>query len=45
MVERVSVLAHLRADTRSRRQAGIGRSFRIPDARISLKYLYPKIEE
>ena len=39
----VSKLAQQRADARNRRQAGIDWEFRTADARIKLKYLYPKI--
>lgn len=42
---RVSELAQQWAQARNRRQAGIDWHFRTADARIKLKYLYPKIEE
>jgi hypothetical protein len=42
---RVSELAQQWAEARNRRQAGIDWQFRTADARIKLKYLYPKIEE
>ena len=42
---RVSELAQQWAQARNRRQAGIDWQFRTADARIKLKYLYPKIEE
>ena len=41
----VSKLAQQWAQARNRRQAGIDWQFRTADARIKLKYLYPKIEE
>lgn len=43
--ERVAELAANWAATRNRRQTGIDWQFRTPDARMKLKYLYPKIEE
>lgn len=42
---RVSELAQQWAEARNRRQAGIDWQFRTADARIKLKYLYPKIQE
>ena len=42
---RVSELAQQWAQARNRRQAGIDWQFHTADARIKLKYLYPKIEE
>jgi hypothetical protein len=42
---RVSELAQQWAQARNRRQAGIDWQFRTANARIKLKYLYPKIEE
>jgi hypothetical protein len=44
-LERVSELAGQWAATRNRRQAGIDWQFRTADARLKLKYLYPKIVE
>ncbi|MEC4720762.1 hypothetical protein RY831_16480 [Noviherbaspirillum sp. CPCC 100848] len=43
--ERVAELAENWAETRNNRQTGIDWQFRTADARIRLKYLYPKIEE
>lgn len=42
---RVGELAGQWAATRNRRQAGIDWQFRTADARVKLKYLYPKIRE
>lgn len=42
--ERVAELARNWAETRNRRQTGIDWQFRTTNARIKLKYLYPKIE-
>lgn len=42
---RVDRLARRWAETRNQRQTGIDWQFRTDDARIKLKYLYPKIEE
>lgn len=42
---RVSKLAQQWAEARNRRQAGIDWQFRTANARIKLKYLYPKIKE
>jgi hypothetical protein len=43
-MERVGVLAGQWAAARNQRQTGIDWQFRTADARIKLKYLYPKIE-
>jgi hypothetical protein len=41
----VSELAQQWTQARNRRQAGIDWQFRTADARIKLKYLFPKIEK
>lgn len=43
--ERVAGLAEQWAKARNQRQAGIDWQFRTADARMKLKYLYPKFEE
>lgn len=43
--ERVADLARQWAEARNQRQTGIDWQFRTADARLKLKYLYPKIEE
>lgn len=43
--ERVAELAGNWAESRNRRQTGIDWQFRTANARMKLKYLYPKIEE
>lgn len=43
--DRVAELAGNWAETRNRRQTGIDWQFRTANARMKLKYLYPKIEE
>lgn len=43
--QQVEALARQWTDTRNRRQRGIDWQFRTADARVKLKYLYPKIEE
>lgn len=43
--ERVEDLARQWAEARNQRQTGIDWQFRTADARLKLKYLYPKIEE